>query len=82
MPNRKTFDQAERYDHSAHSTQGAEKGDLKTTLEDRSADPPVPDDGTVSVPGGFANDPDDPTNPDEAIEKFRRKNLRPERRRS
>jgi hypothetical protein len=31
---------------------------------------------TVSKPGGFQNDPDDPTNPNEAIERHRRK-LRP-----
>lgn len=31
---------------------------------------------TVSKPGGFRNDPDDPTNPNEAIERQRRK-LRP-----
>ena len=30
---------------------------------------------TVSRPGGFKNDPDDPTNPNEAIERTRR-NLR------
>jgi hypothetical protein len=28
---------------------------------------------TVSEPGGFDNDPDDPTNPNEAIERHRRK---------
>ena len=28
---------------------------------------------TISKPGGFANDPDDPTNPNEAIERHRRK---------
>ena len=28
---------------------------------------------TVSRPGGFHNDPDDPTSPNEAIEKSRRK---------
>jgi hypothetical protein len=28
---------------------------------------------TVSRPDGFANDPDDPTNPNEAIERHRRK---------
>jgi len=28
---------------------------------------------TVSKPGGFKNDPDDPTNPNEAIERHRRK---------
>jgi hypothetical protein len=45
---------------------------------DHSADDqPAPDDGTVSVPGGFKNDPDEPQHPDEAIEKFRRKNLKP-----
>jgi hypothetical protein len=27
---------------------------------------------TVSKPGGFANDPDDPSNPNEAIERHRR----------
>jgi hypothetical protein len=31
---------------------------------------------SVSKPGGFKNDPDDPTNPNEAIERSRRK-LRP-----
>jgi hypothetical protein len=31
---------------------------------------------TASKPGGFKNDPDDPTNPNEAIERHRRK-LRP-----
>ena len=31
---------------------------------------------TVAKPGGFENDPDDPTNPNEAIERQRRK-LRP-----
>jgi hypothetical protein len=31
---------------------------------------------TASKPGGFQNDPDDPTNPNEAIERSRRK-LRP-----
>ncbi len=31
---------------------------------------------TVSKPGGFQNDPDDPTNPNEEIERHRRK-LRP-----
>lgn len=32
--------------------------------------------GAVSQPGGFDNDPDDATNPNEAIERHRRK-LRP-----
>lgn len=45
-----------------------------------SATPPGPDPKavrersaeTVSQPGGFKNDPDDPTNPNEAIERSRR----------
>jgi hypothetical protein len=45
-----------------------------------SATPPGPDpkaefekrQDTVSRPGGFKNDPDDPTNPNEAIERHRR----------
>ena len=44
-----------------------------------SAMPPGPDpkaerekhEQTVSKPGGFKNDPDDPTNPNEAIERSR-----------
>ena len=28
MPNRKTFDEREKYDHSAHSTRHREPGDL------------------------------------------------------
>lgn len=28
MPNRKTFDEREKYDHSKHRTSGAEAGDL------------------------------------------------------
>jgi hypothetical protein len=49
-----------------------------------SATPPAPDPKaarerdceTVSRPGGFKNDPDDPTSPNEAIERSRR-TLRP-----
>jgi hypothetical protein len=49
-----------------------------------SAKPPAPDSKaarerareTVSRPGGFKNDPDDPTNPNEAIERSRQ-SLRP-----
>jgi len=45
-----------------------------------SATPPGPDpkalresrEPTVSKPGGFKNDPDDPTSPNEAIERSRR----------
>jgi hypothetical protein len=31
MPNRKTFDDGEKYDHSGHSTGNDEKGDLAPT---------------------------------------------------
>jgi hypothetical protein len=31
MPNRKTFDEREKVDHSGHSTQRREKGDLAPT---------------------------------------------------
>jgi hypothetical protein len=31
MPNRKTFDEREKYDHSQHSTRQAEQGDLAAT---------------------------------------------------
>jgi hypothetical protein len=49
-----------------------------------SVEPPSPDpkaareqgSETVSRPGGFKNDPDDPTNPNEAIERSRQ-TLRP-----
>jgi hypothetical protein len=67
MPNRKTFDEKDRYDHSSHSTQEKEAGDLQATPHE--ADVPV------SKPGGFQNDPsDNPNDPDEAREKFRKKN--------
>jgi hypothetical protein len=31
MPNRKTFDERDKYDHIGHSTAKAEKGDLAST---------------------------------------------------
>ena len=43
---------------------------------DRKVDPKAAEESraeTVSRPGGFRNDPDDPTNPNEAIERSRRK---------
>jgi len=73
MPNRKTFAEQERHDHSGHGTAKPERGELQTKGQDQ----PIPDDATVCAPGGFKNDPDDPHDPDEAIEKFRRKNLKP-----
>jgi hypothetical protein len=56
----------------------ASKGSPRTSKG--SATPPGPDPKaarereaeTVSKPGGFKNDPDDPTNPNEAIERSRR----------
>jgi hypothetical protein len=72
MPNRKTFDEADRYDHSSHSTADKEPGDLQ-------AIPHGPDvheaDVPLSKPGGFHNDPkNDPNDPDEARQKFLKKN--------
>jgi hypothetical protein len=37
MPNRKTFDDRDKYDHSSHSTVNPEKGDLGPTPD---AEPP------------------------------------------
>jgi hypothetical protein len=37
MPNRESFDEREKYDHSGHSTRKKEQGDLKTPA-DRGAD--------------------------------------------
>jgi hypothetical protein len=34
---------------------------------------------TASRPGGFQNDPDDPTNPNEAIDRTRKSSLNPRR---
>jgi hypothetical protein len=52
----------------SHSNVRPDKNEKKAIDESREA--------TVSKPGGFKNDPDDPTNPNEAIERHRRK-LRP-----
>jgi hypothetical protein len=72
MPNRKTFDETDRYDHSSHSTTDIEPGDLEVTPKDAH----VPDTAVpLSKPGGYHNDPsDDPNDPDEARQKFRKKN--------
>lgn len=59
-----------------------------TRLDDRergSTSPAAPDpkalresrEPTASKPGGFKNDPDDPTNPNEAIDRTRRTSLNP-----
>ena len=47
MPNRKTFDDCEKVDHSSHSTQSAERGDLGATPDSAPDDAPVP----PAVPG-------------------------------
>lgn len=52
----------------SHSDDHPDKNERKAIEESRKP--------TVSRPGGFKNDPDDPTNPNEAIERHRRK-LRP-----
>lgn len=52
----------------SHSDKHPDKNEKKAIEESQKP--------TVSRPGGFKNDPDDPTNPNEAIERTRRK-LRP-----
>jgi hypothetical protein len=52
----------------SHGDQYPDKNERKAIDESRQP--------TVSRPRGFKNDPDDPTNPNEAIERHRRK-LRP-----
>jgi hypothetical protein len=52
MPNRKTFDDQEKVDHSSHSTQTAEKGDLGATPD---ATPPPHAVVPPKVAGGAAN---------------------------
>jgi hypothetical protein len=62
----------------------ANSTDSKSQADKGSATPPPPDPKaaresgkeTVSRPGGFKNDPDDPTSPNEAIERSRQ-TLRP-----
>jgi hypothetical protein len=49
----------------SHSDTHPDKNEKKAIEESREE--------TISKPGGFANDPDDPTNPNEAIERHRRK---------
>jgi hypothetical protein len=51
------------------SEEGGEKERTRQVEEERRAD-------SVSKPGGFKNDPDDPTNPNEVRERHLRK-LRP-----
>jgi hypothetical protein len=53
---------------SSHTDRHPDKSEKKAIEESRKP--------TVSKPGGFQNDPDDPTNPNEAIERHRKK-LRP-----
>jgi hypothetical protein len=52
----------------SHSDEHPDESEQKAVEESRQP--------SVSQPGGFKNDPDDPTNPNEAIERQRRK-LRP-----
>jgi hypothetical protein len=46
MPNRKTFDEREKVDHSGHSTQRRERGDLASTPNSEPEDGPPPADRT------------------------------------
>ena len=49
----------------SHSDVHPDKNEMKAIEESKEQ--------TVSRPGGFRNHPDDPTNPNEAIERHRRK---------
>jgi hypothetical protein len=49
----------------SHSDIHPDKNEMKAIEESKEQ--------TVSRPGGFANDPDDPTNPNEALERYHRK---------
>jgi hypothetical protein len=42
MPNRKTFDEHEKVDHSGHSTQRRERGDLAPTPDSEPEEGQVP----------------------------------------
>lgn len=42
MPNRKTFDQRDKYDHSSHSLTRPEKNDLEPDVRDSAKDQAVP----------------------------------------
>jgi hypothetical protein len=64
------------------NTRDARSGDLGPNPPGRQPDPSEEKafeesrHAPISQPGGFQNDPEDPTNPNEAIERTRRK-LRP-----
>jgi hypothetical protein len=54
MPNRKTFDDREKVDHSGHSTRTAEKGDLAATPDSppgNAAPSPPPAGAAAAEPG-------------------------------
>jgi hypothetical protein len=61
--------------NSASSDQPLPKGSAKSPKPESKASRERASE-TVSTPGGFQNDPDDPTNPNEAIERSRQ-TLRP-----
>jgi hypothetical protein len=54
------------HDHRAHASVTPKREADPKAVEESHAE-------TVSRPGGFNNDPDDPTSPNEAIERSRRK---------
>jgi hypothetical protein len=61
--------------HAIPSKRAASEGSAKPPASDPKAARERASD-TVSRPGGYKNDPDDPTNPNEAIERSRQ-TLRP-----
>jgi hypothetical protein len=51
MPNRKTFNERDKYDHSSHSTTNRENGDLAPAPDGEGADaPPAKDSRGSSKP--------------------------------
>jgi hypothetical protein len=61
----KNFDIPSTKQGPSHSDTHPDKNEGKAIDESREP--------TVSRPGGFVNDPDDPTNPNRAIDRHRRK---------
>ncbi len=58
---------------TSHSVGNPHQGGETTPSQEQEKAAKEKQEPTVSEPGGFRNDPDDPTNPNEAIERHRRK---------
>jgi hypothetical protein len=60
MPNRKTFDEREKVDHSGHSTQRRERGDLASTPNSEPEDGPLTSPNHPPRKGSATPPPQDP----------------------